>query len=45
MLQVTVDDCASADSMLSILMGDSVGPRRDFISSRAENFQLDDLDV
>uniref|UniRef100_A0A7S2P370 DNA topoisomerase 2 n=1 Tax=Leptocylindrus danicus TaxID=163516 RepID=A0A7S2P370_9STRA len=45
MLKVTVDDCAAADSMLSILMGDAVAPRKDFISTHAENLKLDDLDV
>ena len=44
MMQVTVDDCAVADSMLNILMGDAVAPRRDFISSRAETLELNDLD-
>lgn len=45
LLQVTVKDCALADQTLSILMGDAVGPRRNFISSRAENLSIGDLDV
>lgn len=45
MLRVTVDDCAAADSMLSILMGDAVGPRKEFISKHSEGLKLDDLDV
>lgn len=45
LLQVTVNDCAVADQTLSILMGDAVAPRRDFISTRAENLKLEDLDV
>mmetsp|Transcript_12148 Transcript_12148/g.14820 ORF Transcript_12148/g.14820 Transcript_12148/m.14820 type:complete len:850 (-) Transcript_12148:4-2553(-) len=45
MLQVTVDDCASADHTLSILMGDAVGPRRDYISKHAINLSMGDLDV
>ena len=42
---VTVDDCASADHTLSILMGDAVGPRRDYISKHAINLSMGDLDV
>ena len=45
MLQVTANDCAMADLTLSTLMGDAVGPRRNFISKNAENLQLGDLDV
>jgi DNA gyrase subunit B len=45
MLKVTVNDAAIADQTLSILMGDAVAPRRNFISSNAENLRVDDLDV
>jgi DNA gyrase subunit B len=45
LLQVTVNDCAIADQTLSILMGDAVAPRRNFISTHAENLKLEDLDV
>ncbi len=45
MLKVTVNDAAIADQTLSILMGDAVAPRRNFISSNAENLRADDLDV
>jgi DNA gyrase subunit B len=45
LLQVTVNDGAIADQTLSILMGDAVAPRRNFISSNAENLRVDDLDV
>eukprot|EP00978_Attheya_sp_CCMP212_P022297 scaffold66315_cov47-Attheya_sp.AAC.2 len=45
MLQVTLNDGALADQTLSILMGDAVGPRRNFISSHAENLKMGDLDV
>jgi DNA gyrase subunit B len=45
MLQVTVNDAAVADQTLSILMGDAVAPRRNFISTNAENLRVDDLDV
>ena len=45
LLQVTVNDAALADQTLSILMGDAVAPRRNFITSQAENLQIVDLDL
>lgn len=45
LLKVTVNDCSLADQTLSILMGDAVGPRRNFICEQAENLKLGDLDV
>lgn len=45
MLQVTVDDCSLADQTLSILMGDAVAPRRNFIANNAANLKMNDLDV
>mmetsp|Transcript_30246 Transcript_30246/g.44173 ORF Transcript_30246/g.44173 Transcript_30246/m.44173 type:complete len:831 (+) Transcript_30246:107-2599(+) len=45
LLQVTANDCELADQMMSILMGDAVGPRRNFISTHAENLNIGDLDV
>mmetsp|Transcript_61685 Transcript_61685/g.93115 ORF Transcript_61685/g.93115 Transcript_61685/m.93115 type:complete len:802 (+) Transcript_61685:70-2475(+) len=44
-VQVTAEDGAMADQTLSILMGDAVAPRKNFISSNAENLRVDDLDV
>jgi len=45
MLQVTVDDCTLADQTLSILMGDAVGPRKAFISEKAADLKIGDLDL
>lgn len=45
LLQVTADDAAKADLTLSILMGDAVAPRRNFISTQAERLQADGLDL
>ncbi|HUG85656.1 MAG TPA: DNA topoisomerase subunit B [Euzebya sp.] len=43
MLQVALDDAAAADQMFSILMGDDVPARRDFIVRNANNVEF--LDV
>ena len=45
LIEVTANDCALADQTLSILMGDAVGPRKEFISSNAENMKIEDLDI
>lgn len=41
---VTIDDASSADKMFSVLMGDNVQPRKEFITTNAERLKLQDLD-
>ncbi|NLZ93548.1 MAG: DNA topoisomerase (ATP-hydrolyzing) subunit B [Firmicutes bacterium] len=43
LLQVTMEDAMSADEMFTILMGDKVEPRRDFIEKYAK--QVRNLDI
>ncbi len=40
-LQVNVEDGMEADSVFSILMGENVGPRKDFIQEYALEANLD----
>jgi DNA gyrase subunit B len=42
-LQVRVDDTVEADEVFSVLMGDSVEPRREFIEKHALDVQ--NLDI
>jgi DNA gyrase subunit B len=39
--QVTIESAAEADRIFSMLMGDEVAPRRDFIESHAKYARLD----
>ena len=43
LLQVTLDDAATADSMFSILMGEEVEPRRHFIQRNAKDVRFLDI--
>ncbi len=43
LLRVTVDDLVEADEIFTVLMGDQVEPRRDFIAANAHNVR--NLDV
>ncbi|RZK19919.1 MAG: hypothetical protein EOO56_13395, partial [Hymenobacter sp.] len=39
--QVTVESAAESDHLFSMLMGDEVAPRRDFIEQNAKYAKLD----
>ena len=41
---VTIEDAAAAEQMFSVLMGDHVPPRREFIISNVANMKLSDFD-
>jgi len=43
LLQVTLDDAATADNMFSILMGEEVEPRRLFIQRNAKDVRFLDI--
>jgi DNA gyrase subunit B len=43
LLRVRIEDWVEADDIFTILMGDKVEPRRDFIQSNA--LEVTDLDV
>jgi DNA gyrase subunit B len=43
LLQVTIDDASYADEIFSILMGDQVQPRKDFITENARKVR--NLDI
>ncbi len=41
--QITLDDAAAADKMFSVLMGDAVGPRKEFIKEHATDAEWVDI--
>jgi len=41
--RITVEDAAAADKMFSVLMGDAVGPRKQFIQERAGDAEWVDI--
>src|SRR4029079_2865819 len=43
LLQAEIDDAANADAIFTMLMGERVGPRKDFIKTEARKVRL--LDV
>lgn len=45
MKRVEIDDAAEADRIFTVLMGDRVAPRREFIEAHAPKLNLDDLDI
>ena len=42
--RVTIEDLTAADSLLTLLMGDNVQPRKEYITSNADTLALEDLD-
>jgi len=43
--QITIEDAAEADRIFTILMGDRVAPRREFIETYGPQLNLTDLDI
>ena len=42
---MTVEDAAEADRIFSVLMGNNIAPRKQFISEHAEGLDWDKLDL
>jgi DNA gyrase subunit B len=43
--RLTIEDAAEADRIFTILMGDKVAPRREFIETYGSKLGLADLDI
>ncbi len=43
--QVEIEDAAEADRIFTVLMGDRVAPRREFIETHGSKLNLEDLDI
>lgn len=43
--QITIEDAVEADRIFTILMGDAVGPRREFIEAHSAHLDLTALDI
>jgi DNA gyrase subunit B len=43
--RVEIEDAAEADRVFTVLMGDRVGPRREFIETYGSRLNLTDLDI
>jgi len=43
--QVEIEDAAEADRIFTVLMGDRVAPRREFIETHGSRLNLTDLDI
>jgi DNA gyrase subunit B len=43
--QITIEDAAEADRIFTILMGDRVAPRREFIETYGSKLDMSDLDI
>ncbi|MGK7894942.1 MAG: hypothetical protein AB4372_15310, partial [Xenococcus sp. (in: cyanobacteria)] len=45
MKRVEIEDAAEADRIFTVLMGDRVAPRREFIETNAPKLNMTDLDI
>jgi DNA gyrase subunit B len=43
--RVEIEDAAKAEELFTILMGDRVAPRREFIETHGPRLNLTDLDI